>query len=189
MQTIYSSLVHISEKYAFDTVEEGLDIICNRTRTIAFMGEESLNFYLMESPMPAHVRILWLPVNQVNLIFAHNSPLRTGLPHLECFVYKLYTRSIIPNSVFANALAKLRDSGLEENLRQRWIKGHIASIEEDMAGESGSVRGGQLILGFAFMMLAYVLSLGVLCLERLRKSKESRIIPRQWVRAPTVMIR
>ena len=69
-------------------------------------------------------------------------------------------------SVFTNALVRLRDSGLEENLRKRWINGHIAGIGEDMAGENGSLKGGQLILGFALMLVSYMISLGVLCTEK-----------------------
>ena len=70
------------------------------------------------------------------------------------------------HSVFTNALTRLRDSGLEENLRQRWINGYIAGIGEDMAGENGSLKGGQLILGFVLMLVSYTISLGVLCTEK-----------------------
>ena len=81
-----------------------------------------------------------------------------------------------PFTVFANALARLRDSGLEENLRQRWISGHIAgNIGEDMAGENGSLKGGQLILGFALMVVTYAISLGVLCSEKYWKYSFGRV--------------
>ena len=68
--------------------------------------------------------------------------------------------------MFTDALARIRDSGLEENLRQRWINGHIAGVGADMAGENGSLKGGQLILGFALMVVSYAISLCVLCTEK-----------------------
>ena len=64
-------------EYVFDTAKEGLELVCNG-RTVVFMGEESLNQYLTESPMPDNVRILWLPMYYGNLIFRHNSPLKPG---------------------------------------------------------------------------------------------------------------
>ena len=70
-----------------------------------------------------------------------------------------------PFSVFESALMRLRDNGLEENLRQRWINGHIAGVVDDMAGENGSLQGGQLVLGFALMVASYAISLCVLCTE------------------------
>ena len=68
---------YFSDEYVFDNVKEGIDLVRNG-RTVVFMGEESLNQYLKESPMPDHVRILWLPVYYGNMIFHHNSPLRPG---------------------------------------------------------------------------------------------------------------
>ena len=68
-------------EYVFDTAKEGLDLV-SKGRTVAFMGEESLNHYLTESPMPDRVRILWLPMYYGNLIFRHNSPLRPGAYHI-----------------------------------------------------------------------------------------------------------
>ena len=78
-------------------------------------------------------------------------------------------------TVFTNAIARLRDSGLEENLRQRWINGHIAGVGEGMAGENGSLKGGQLILGFALMVVSYAVSLGVLCTEKYWKFSFGRL--------------
>ena len=69
-------------EYVFDNVKEALDLVCSG-RTVVFMGEESLNQYLKESPMPPHVRILWLPMYYGNLIFRHNSPLKPGSDDFE----------------------------------------------------------------------------------------------------------
>ena len=73
---------YFSDEYVFDNVKEGIDLVRNG-RTVVFMGEESLNQYLKESPMPDHVRILWLPVYYGNMIFHHNSPLRPGTYHIH----------------------------------------------------------------------------------------------------------
>ena len=69
-------------EYVFDDVKEALDLVCSG-RTVVFMGEESLNQYLRESPMPPNVRILWLPMYYGNLIFRHNSPLKPGSDDFE----------------------------------------------------------------------------------------------------------
>ena len=72
-------------KYVLHNVKEGINLVCNG-RTVVFMGEESLNHYLKESPMPAQVHILWLPMYYGNMIFRHNSPLRPGTKFPSLFL-------------------------------------------------------------------------------------------------------
>ena len=131
------------EKYMYFSEEEGLELIDQNAENIIACDESMLLGYLKKNVMDTKPHLLahgeW---SYMVLLLQKNSPLTPVIKH---------------------GVEALREKGIEQQLRQKWIGAYVQDNTAMM--DAIVLTPGQVILIFAMMMLIYGVTLVLFCGE------------------------